>query len=195
MKNNTVIASNGAEIYTNDFYRLLDEYKTDLVHEDDIYNSDTFTGLIKYINLNIHFDKDIYENIDILNNIWDMYTSIVYKYKFKPTIEEFALLTGINRDTFYAWLNGEYRSNDICEKLGTSRSDTVKKWIDECKLGRYKGAASGNVGYIFLCKAVDGMVETAPVPVVNQNQHRTAEQIAADYMQPEQLPGDVQPDF
>lgn len=195
MKNNTVAAYNGVEIYTHDFLRLLDEYKTDLVHEDDIYNSDTFTGLIKYINLNIHFDKDIYENIDILNNIWDMYTGIVYRYKFKPTIEEFALLTGISRDTFYAWANGEYRSTDMCEKLGTSRPDTVKKWIDECKLGRYKGAAAGNVGYIFLCKAVDGYVERSETVIVKPEQHRTAEQIAADYGPQTALPGDVQPDF
>ena len=75
------------------------------------------------------------------------------------------------------------------------RADTIKKWQDECRLGRYKSAASGNVGGIFLCKAVDGMVETAPVPVQNAEQHRTAEQIAADYGAQTALPGDIVPDF
>ena len=81
------------------------------------------------------------------------------------TSEEYALLVGISRETLYSWMNGITRVNDneICYKLGSSRSDTVKKWQEECKLGRYKGAASGNVGMIFLCKAVDGMAETAPV--------------------------------
>ena len=32
-------------------------------------------------------------------------------------------------------------------------------------MGRYKSAAAGNVGGIFLCKAVDGMAETAPVQI------------------------------
>ena len=124
-----------------------------------------------------------------------MYTELVYKYMQKPTIEEFSLLIGIHRDTIYSWMNGETRKSDYSERLGTSRSDTIKKWQDECRLGRYKSAASGNVGGIFLCKAVDGMVETAPIPVANQEQHRTAEQIAADYSTAGALPGDVQPDF
>ena len=113
----------------------------------------------------------------------------------KPTIEEFSLLIGIHRDTIFSWMNGETRKDDFSERLGTSRSDTIKKWQDECRLGRYKSAASGNVGGIFLCKAVDGMAETAPVSTVNQEQHRTAEQIAADYGSQAALPGDVMPDF
>ncbi len=195
MKNNTVVASNGAEIYTNNMFYYADEYIGTLRNPDDIYTSSVFTGLIKYIRRNVNFDKTIYEDIDILNNIWEVYTELVYKYMQKPTIEEFSLLIGVHRDTIYSWMNGETRKDDFSEKLGSSRSDTIKKWQDECRLGRYKSAASGNVGGIFLCKAVDGMVETAPVPVVNQEQHRTAEQIAADYGAQTALPGDVLPDF
>ena len=76
-------------------------------------------------------------------------------------------------------------NSDICYKLSTSRPDTIKKWQEECRLNRYKGAASGNVGYIFLCKAVDGMVETAPIQIPNRVQAtRTPEQIAAEYGKP-----------
>ena len=95
---------------------------------------------------------------------------------------------------FFAW-NNSHRGEPYTEEPSTLRADTIKKWQDECRLGRYKSAASGNVGGIFLCKAVDGMVETAPVPVANQEQHRTAEQIAADYGSQATLPGDVVPDF
>lgn len=195
MKDNTELAYNGTEVYTNAMQYYADEYITTLNKPDDIYTSNVFTGLIKYIRRNIKFDKDIYESIDVLNDIWEMYTELVYKYMQKPTIEEFSLLIGIHRDTIYSWMNGETRKSDYSERLGTSRSDTIKKWQDECRLGRYKSAASGNVGGIFLCKAVDGMVETAPIPVANQEQHRTAEQIAADYSTAGALPGDVQPDF
>ena len=195
MKDNTELAYNGAKIYTNAMQYYADEYITTLNKPDDIYTSNVFTGLIKYIRRNIKFDKDIYESIDVLNDIWEMYTELVYKYMQKPTIEEFSLLIGIHRDTIYSWMNGETRKSDYSERLGTSRSDTIKKWQDECRLGRYKSAAAGNVGGIFLCKAVDGMVETAPIPVANQEQHRTAEQIAADYSTAGALPGDVDADF
>lgn len=195
MKNNTVVANNGVEIYTNNMFYYVNEYISTLRNPDDIYTSNVFTGLIKYIKRNVKFDKDIYENIDILNNIWEVYTELVYKYMQKPTIEEFSILIGIHRDTIYSWMNGETRKDDYSVELGTSRSDTIKKWQDECRLGRYKSAASGNVGGIFLCKAVDGMTDNAPVQVVIQEQHRTAEQIAADYGAAAALPGDVTPDF
>ena len=52
-----------------------------------------------------------------------------------------------------------------------------------------------NANKIFTAKAAYGKVETAPVPVANLEQHRTAEQIAADYSTVSALPGDVQPDF
>ena len=195
MKDNTELAYNGTKVYTNDMFYYADEYISTLNKPEDIYASNVFTGLIKYIRRNIKFDKDIYEDIDVLNDIWEVYTELVYKYMQKPTIEEFSLLIGIHRDTIYSWMNGETRKSDYSERLGTSRSDTIKKWQDECRLGRYKSAAAGNVGGIFLCKAVDGMVETAPVLVANPEQHRTAEQIAADYTTAAALPGDVEPDF
>lgn len=164
---NTVTASNGSEVYEDSIYYYADEYISTLHDREEIYkaNSNQFTGLIKYINRKVNFNRRILADINILNNIWELYTDLVYKYNQKPTIEEYSVLIGISRDTVYSWLNGECRTNDICEKLGTSRSDTVKKWQEECRLGRYKGAAAGNVGMIFLCKAVDGMVETAPVQV------------------------------
>lgn len=195
MKDNTVTANNGVEVYTDNMFYYADEYINTLRNPDDIYTSNVFTGLIKYIKRNVKFNKDIYDDIDILNNIWEVYTELVYKYMQKPTIEEFSLLIGIHRDTIYSWMNGETRKDDYSKELGTSRSDTIKKWQDECRLGRYKSAASGNVGGIFLCKAVDGMTDNAPVQVVIQEQHRTAEQIAADYGPAAALPGDVLPDF
>lgn len=174
---NTVKTDIGVEVYENDIYRLSDEYVDTLNKRCDVEKPNVFTGMIKYINRHIRFEKNIYDSIDILNNIWCSYTDLVYKYNQKPTIEEFALLVGISRETLYSWMRGDTRQGDFSERLGSSRSDTIKKWQEECKIGRYKSAASGNVGGIFLCKAVDGMVETAPVQVENAAQRRTIEQI------------------
>ena len=195
--NNTVKADQGIEIYTDDIYIYADEYIESLRDKEIMYSNagNAFTGMIKHINRRMKFNKSIYADINLLNDIWDIYTELVYKYNQKPTIEEYALLIGINRDSIYAWMKGEYRSYDICERLSLSRPDTIKKWQEECKIGRYKSAATGNVGGIFLCKAVDGMVETAPAIVQNPAQRRTPEQIAQDYGADGALPGEVQADF
>lgn len=184
MQDNTTTVQ-GIDVYEHEIYALADEYISRLPDPSVISapNSNSFTGMIKYINRHIGFTKDMYADINILNNIWDIYTDLVYTYLQKPTIEEYCLLTGISRETIYSWMNGITRvdSNEICYKLGSSRSDTIKNWQRECALGRYKGAASGNVGMIFLCKAVDGMVETAPVQTQAQiGQIRSSSELLED---------------
>ena len=203
---NTVVTDTGLEIYTDDMYIYADEYIASLHDKDSIYSSagNTFTGMIKYINRHMGFNESMYADIELLNNIWGVYTDLVYKYNQKPTIEEYALLIGSTRDTIYQWLNGTSRGNIYRDKDGnvindfftwqsshrgepytsepsSLRSDTIKKWQEECRLGRYKSAASGNVGGIFLCKAVDGMVETAPVQIENQAQRQSIEEIQQRY--------------
>lgn len=184
MSDNTITASNGVEIYADDMYIYADEYINALHDKDIIYSQkgNAFTGLIKYINKHMCFSQDMYADINVLNDIWDNYTDLCYKYNQNPTIEEYALLIGCSRSTLYSWRDGEMRSADICDKLGSSRSDTIKKWSEECKVGRYKSAAAGNVGGIFLCKAVDGMVETAPAQVpYSGEQRKSNEQILQEH--------------
>ena len=179
MIDNAVRTCDGAEVYENNIKFFADEYVNDLYNPEERYkpHNNMFTGMIKYISKQIKFDRSILADINILNDIWEIYTELVYKYNQKPTIEEYAILINVNRETIYTWLNGEYRSSDVCEKLGTTRPNTIKKWQEECRLGRYKGAASGNVGMIFLCKAVDGMVETAPMQVPTNKSSLTAAEL------------------
>lgn len=205
---NTVKAENNVEVYEDRIFELADEYIDTLRNPDDIYNSTghVFTGMVKYINRKYlkALKSTIIADIEILNNIWENYVELVYKYNQKPTIEEYALLIGISRTTIYDWMNGNdrkdiykdsqgnviddfftwnnaHRGEPYTKEPSSLRSNTIKKWQEECKLGRYKSAASGNVGGIFLCKAVDGMVETAPVQVENKAQVQSIEEIQARY--------------
>src|SRR5574344_1382649 len=122
---NTVKTDSGTEVYTDDMYIYADEYISTLRDKDIIYNSagNCFTGLIKYINIHMGFNnnKYMYDDINLLNDIWNIYVELCYKYNQKPIIEEYALLTGINRDTIYSWMSGETRRDDYSEKLGSSR--------------------------------------------------------------------------
>lgn len=164
-------STDNQEIYDSDLELAIDDLVTQylgtLRDPDIIYNinGNAFTGLIKYIHRHANITRDIYADIDKLNDLWEIYTELCYRFNQKPTIMEYAILVGCSRDVVYSWANGEYRAGDVCKKLGSSRADTVKKWQEECKMGRYKSAAAGNVGGIFLCKAVDGMAETAPIQI------------------------------
>ena len=170
-------STDNQEIYDSDLELAIDDLVTQylgtLRDPDIIYNinGNAFTGLIKYIHRHANITRDIYADIDKLNDLWEIYTELCYRFNQKPTLMEYAILVGCSRDVIYSWANGEYRAGDVCKKLGSSRADTVKKWQEECRMGRYKSAAAGNVGGIFLCKAVDGMAETAPVHYHHQH-HR-----------------------
>ena len=71
MQDNTTIADNGAEVYTDRIFELADDYISTLRDVEELYkpNSNQFTGMIKYINRNIHFNRSILADINILNII------------------------------------------------------------------------------------------------------------------------------
>lgn len=209
MKVNTDRAENGTEIYTHKIKALADEYINTLDNPEDIYNNNTlFNGMIKYIYINyFKYNKIDYANIEYLDNLWNIYTSLCYKYNKYPTIIEYCLMININRETITSWKNETTRSykyyttdgeeikdlpawrinhpnEDYKQELSTSHSNTVKKWLAECENNLFRGAAEGNkVGCIFALKANYGYTETAPIPVQNPHQiaNRTPEEIAAGY--------------
>ena len=98
-------------------------------------------------------------DIDLLDNIWGIYTELCYKYSKRPTLLNFSLLVGINNDTFNAWKNGEYRRGE--NGTSSEHSRTVKKWLAECESSLVDGATERNsVGCIFALKANYGYTET-----------------------------------
>lgn len=223
MKNNTVKSNDGVEVYANNIFMYADEYidhELDEKRREDIYNnSSIFMAMILYISDNI--DKPDNNDIELLDNIFNIYIRLCTKYNMLPTLECFSMLININPSTLSKWSSGEYRTNVYYDSKGehikdfaawqlnhrgeqyraepsTAHSQTVKKWKETCKnflVNSLQNSRGTDANKIFIAKAAYGMVETAPIPVQNQEQHRTAEQIAADYGPQTALPGDVEPDF
>lgn len=223
MKNNTVTAYNGVEIYTSKILELADDFydhELDDKRREDIYNnSSVFMSMILYISDNIQ--KPDNNDIELLDNIFNIYIRLCVKYNMLPTLEAYSMLININPTTLSKWSSGEYRTNVYYDSKGeyikdfaawqlnhrgepyraepsTAHSQTVKKWKETCKnflVNSLQNSRGTDANKIFVAKAAYGMVETAPVPMVNQEQHRTAEQIAADYGTQAVLPGDVEPNF
>ena len=172
MMGNTVRAENGVEIYETKIHELADEYINNLDDPESINNNPSlFTGMLKYIykylfkpgkrdkvlsNSNSNLDLS---DIDLLDNIWGIYTELCYKYSKRPTILNFSLMIGVDNTTIDSWRRGEYRAGD--EGASSTRSQTVKKWLKECESSLVDGATERNsVGCIFALKANYGYTET-----------------------------------
>ena len=128
---------------------------------------------VKY-NANTNLDTG---DIELLNNIWEVYTELCYKYNKRSTILNFSLLIGIDNRTIDTWRRGEFRAGE--DGASSAHSQTVKKWLAECESSLVDGATERNsVGCIFALKANYGYTETPQrVEIVNGQQ---PEQIAAD---------------
>lgn len=190
-KKNTIQAQDGAEIYQHKILELADEYLESLDSPEDIYNPGTscFNGMIKHISRHLFKKHKLdYSDIETLDDIWDIYASLCYKYNRCPTIMEFCLLVNIARDTLWQWRTERTRAykyyttdgmeikdfpawrinhqdEEYVKKPSTSHSDAVKKWSSECESILYRGAVEGNkIGCIFALKANYGYRETAPAP-------------------------------
>lgn len=213
MMGNTVRAENGVEIYETKIHEYADEYINTLNDPESINNNPSlFTGMIKYIykhlfkpgkrdkvlsNSNSNLDLS---DIDLLDNIWSIYTELCYKYSKRPTILNFSLMIGVDNTTIDSWRRGEYRAGD--EGTSSTRSQTVKKWLKECESSLVDGATERNsVGCIFALKANYGYTETPQrIEITGANapalSHDEIQQIADQAMQKstadliEELPDD-----
>lgn len=163
MKDNSIKSEIGIEVYQNDIYRLVDEYIDTELDGDTESVADNFVSMIFYIADNIQ--KPSNDDIELLDNLFNIYVRICAKYKVLPTLETFSFLVGIDRNTFTDWAMGRYR-------VSTAHGSTVKKWFEICKsftVNRLHNQSGTNSNLIFIAKAAYGMAETAPVQVDEQN--------------------------
>lgn len=187
---NTVRAENGAEIYETKIHYFADEYINTLSDPESINNNPSlFTGMIKYIYKHLFKpgkkDKVLYNsntvldtgNIELLDNIWNIYTELCYRYNKRPTLLNFSLLVGIGNDVFNSWIRGEYRAGE--NGASSPHCQTAKKWKAECESSLVDGATERNsVGCIFALKANYGYTETPQRVEIVSGQ--TPDQVAAD---------------
>ena len=169
---NTVRAENGAEVYEDKIKYYADEYINTLDDPESINNNPSlFTGMIKYIYKHLfkpkRNDKVLYNSnsvlntgdIELLDNIWNIYTELCYRYNKRPTLLNFSLLVGIGNDVFNSWIRGEYRAGE--NGASSPHCQTAKKWKAECESSLVDGATERNsVGCIFALKANYGYTET-----------------------------------
>lgn len=168
MTDNTV-NSNGTEVYLHDIYRYADEYIAQELNGDKDSVSESFVDMVFFIADRI--PKPDNADIELLDNIFNIYVRLCSKYKILPTLEVFSFLVGINRSTFTDWSNGEYRSS-------TAHGNTVKKWLDVCRsfvVNRLHNKPGTDANLIFTAKAAYHMRETSPEPV----EYRTPQRLAS----------------
>lgn len=222
---NVITTKTGVEIYENDIYILADDYIQSLGDNADIRNANKalFTGMIKHIyNNTFRINKLDYNDIDTLNNLFDIYTSLCYRYNKKPTVLNFTLMIGIDKLTIDRWLNSTVRSNiyyntkgeriynllvykqqhpgeEIRQEASSSHSNSVKRWLSECESALLDGVAEQNsIGCMFALKANYGYRDNV---VVNIQETETAltdrsrEQIAQNYGIAIDEKPEITPDF
>ena len=72
-------------------------------------------------------------NLDIVNEICDIYINLCYEYDKEISILGFSKLTGINADTFYDWGNGSSRATtnacEIYKKLTQEREESLSNML------------------------------------------------------------------
>lgn len=200
-KSNTTVTEQGIEVYENDIYRLVDEYINTVLQvtpeefvtqrEYKAVVADSFVDMIFYIADRI--PKPSNDDIELLDNIFNIFVRVCSKYNVLPTLEVFSFLVNINRSTFSDWMRGDYRTS-------SSHGITVKKWFDICKnctVNRLNNQPGTNANLIFVAKAAYGMAETAPVQTAQQDgiPHQTAQQIADKHRAALELPEMEKPEL
>jgi len=215
----------GVEIYENDIMEVADEYLQTLGDDDNIKgaNKSLFTGMLKHIYFRLIKPNQLnYNDIDSLNNLFEIYTSLCYRYNKKPTVLNFILMVGINKDTINKWLNSNTRGSiyynnkgevidnllvykqqhpgeEITVMASSSHADLVKKWLAESEASLLDGVTEQNsIGCMFALKASFGYRDNV---VVNIQETETAltdrsrEQIAQNYGIAIDEKPDITPDF
>ena len=185
MKDNTVTTADGIEVYTSEVSEIVDRYIDDLEDIDSIYTYEVFTDMLLYISDNMT-PLDNYNDITVLDNLFNIYKRLCSKYRVLPTLYDFSMMINIDPSTITRWMNGETRGG-----LTSEHCKTAKKWKQYCA-GRLASNLSNSKGTdankIFIAKAAYGMAETK---AVEQEQitgaRKTVEQIAR-YIGVDELP-------
>ena len=203
---NTIRAANNIDIYEHKIYSLFDEYKETLSDNDKdcdimIRNVRYFKGALKHIYINLFkpascYDSDNdryvssiidYNNVDLLDHLWSIYTSLCYKYGIKPTVFQYGMMIGIPNPTIQLWASGG-TVGDIFQASSTTqrttkaqiKSNLAKSWLEEQENALFDGASQGSVGDIFLLKAVYNYRDNTNITIDNNTSAEERHAIESD---------------
>ena len=164
----------------DNIFLLADEYINKLDNTDEIYNNNgLFVDMLKYIYYS--YVGDVLNNktnstghrynYKQLDDLFNIYTSLVYKYKLnkRPSILEFSLFINIDTHILYNIAAGNYK------KATVDDIHNVKKWFKECENQLTNGSS---VFEIFLLKSQYRYNDNlSPVPIENQGGILSADQL------------------
>ena len=200
MKNTTTTIT-GIEVYENQIWQLVDEYIDTVLHinQNDYDSIEKYKKEIANNRIDLFFyisdriEKPNNNDIELLDNIFNIYIRVCGRYGISPTLQMFGILVGINNMTFSDWANGDYRTT-------STHGITVKKWKETCgafALDKLHNQDGTNANLIFACKVAYGMAETAPVQAGQQYgvPQQTAQQIAERHKAVLQLPEMEKPEL
>ena len=198
---NTITTSQNIEVYENKIWILVDEYISTVlcINQEDYdsiekYKKDIADNRIDmFFYISDHIEKPDNNNIELLDNIFNIYIRVCGRYGISPTLQMFGILVGINNMTFSDWANGDYRTT-------STHGITVKKWKETCgafALDKLHNQTGTNANLIFACKVAYGMAETAPIPAGQQQgiPQQSREQIAERHAEYKQLPDQKPPEL
>lgn len=198
---NTTTTTTGIEVYENQIWQLVDEYINTVlqINQNDYDSIDKYKKEIANNRIDLFFyisdriEKPNNNDIELLDNIFNIYIRVCGRYGISPTLQMFGILVGINNMTFSDWANGDYRTT-------STHGITVKKWKETCgafALDKLHNQDGTNANLIFACKVAYGMAETAPVQAGQQYgvPQQTAQQIAEKHKAALQLPEMEKPEL
>lgn len=198
---NTTTTTTGIEVYENQIWQLVDEYINTVlqINQNDYDSIEKYKKEIANNRIDLFFyisdriEKPNNNDIELLDNIFNIYIRVCGRYGISPTLQMFGILVGINNMTFSDWANGDYRTT-------STHGITVKKWKETCgafALDKLHNQDGTNANLIFACKVAYGMAETAPVQAGQQYgvPQQTAQQIAEKHKAALQLPEMEKPEL
>lgn len=150
------------EVYENNIVEAISQYCIDhKIKPADLYTIDqsrwnsVLMYIYKYTFKPLNTDKKRYNensnidysNIDLLNNICDVYISLCFEHSKEVSILGFSKMTGINPDTIYTWGNEEGNvsrgTSEIYRKLNREREESLS-----ARLFSNKGNPVGILGIL-----------------------------------------------
>lgn len=201
---NTAEMLSDINYYQDRIATLTEDYEAGLSDSEEIYKEPAaFDGLIKHIYLHtfkptkktLRNNRDRFTVVDmgdiyLIDDIWNIFTSLCYRYHKRPTLLRFSNMIGISNDTLTDWVNGKSRTV-IDGKPNNIYMRTVKKWKKECENSLYSGATEQNsIGCIFALKANYGYKEQSEVVISGNGDigHQERSAIAEKYSNNKALP-------